>query len=174
MALFPMTPFRAGSSAADPFLSLHREMNRLFDDVLRGSVPGGAHAGPQSALLVPSMDVHETEKELRLTAELPGVREQDIEVTLDDDVLTVRAEKRVERSEERQDTHFSERAYGTFQRALRLPYPVQADQIHAAFENGVLTVTVPKAATQQRSRRIQVQGGPGAPPQVEGGSTQSD
>jgi HSP20 family protein len=149
-----------GTGGSDPFLTLHREMNRLFDDVLRGGpVSSGGQGGSQGGLLLaPHMDVSETDKELRIQAELPGVSENDIEVSLHEDVLTIRAEKKQEHKEEREGVHFSERAFGTFQRSLRLPYQVNPDQVQARFENGVLSVTLPKTQPQERSRRIQVQG----------------
>src|SRR6478735_6989229 len=173
MARNPMTPFRPGGGLfpGDPFLSLHREMNRLFDDVFRGtSLPTASGSQGQSdvgAFVNASMNVSETDKEIRITAELPGVAEQDIDVSLDDDVLTIRGEKKFERKDDKENFHFVERSYGTFQRSLRLPYAVESEQVRASFENGVLTVTVPKTERQERSRRIQVQGrgatGQGAP-----------
>jgi HSP20 family protein len=149
-----------GAGGSDPFLTLHQEMNRLFDDVLRGGLvssggPGGNQTG---ALLAPHMEVSETDRELRIQAELPGVSEQDIEVSLNEDVLTIRAEKKQERKEEREGVHFSERSFGTFQRSLRLPFQVNPDQVQARFANGVLSVTLPKMQAQQQSRRIQIQG----------------
>src|SRR5690348_7047647 len=156
-ALFtPGSLLASGFVGSDPFLTLHREMNRLFDDVIRG---GTAATGSQGAmLLAPNMDVTETDNEVRIRAELPGVTEDNIDVSLDDDVLTIRAEKKQERKEDREGTHVSERVFGTFQRALRLPYRVSPDQVQAQFENGVLTVTIPKSQEADRSRRIQVQG----------------
>ena len=109
---------------------------------------------------MPHMDVSETEKELRVCAELPGVSEKDVDVRLEDDVLVIRAEKKFERKDEKESYHFMERSYGTFQRALRLPGPVEPEQVQASFENGVLTVTVPKTEQQERSRRIQIGGSP--------------
>ena len=171
MARNPLSPFGFGGVGerglgSDPFLSLHREMNRLFDDVLRGSfsVPSREGQGGQGGTLMPHIDVSETEKELKIRAELPGVTEKDVEVTLNDDVLTIRGEKKIERTSEQENYHFVERSYGTFQRSLRVPYPVEPDQVQARFEHGVLTVTLPKSE-QQRSRRIQVQAGgvPGRP-----------
>lgn len=151
-----------GVAAGDPFFTLHREMNRLFDDVLRGGPLSGQGrtqgGGPGGAMLAPHMDVSETDKEVRIRAEMPGVSEKDIEVSLDDDVLTLRAEKRQERREEREGVHVSERSFGTFQRSIRVPFPVKPDQVKANFENGVLTVTLPKALPEQKTRRIQVQG----------------
>ena len=170
MARNPMTPFRPGGGLfpGDPFLSLHREMNRLFDDVFRGvglpAASGSQGQGDVGTFVHASMNVSETDKEIRITAELPGVAEQDIDVSLDDDVLTIRGEKKFERKDDKENFHFVERSYGTFQRSLRLPYAVESEQVRASFENGVLTVTVPKTERQERSRRIQVQG-QGAPGQ---------
>jgi HSP20 family protein len=117
-----------------------------------------------------SMDLAETDKEIRITAELPGVSEQDVEVMLHDDVLTIRGEKKLEQKDEKEDYHFVERSYGRFQRSIRLPFPVDPEQVKARFENGVLTVTVPKSERQERSRRIPVQGGAGEAQQVSGKS----
>jgi HSP20 family protein len=162
MARNPMTPFRPGGGMfpGDPFLSLHREMNRLFDDVFRSAgLPAAGTQGQGVGNFVnASMNVSETEKELRITAELPGVTEQDIDISLDDDVLTIRGEKKFERTDDKENFHFVERSYGTFQRSVRLPYAVDPEQVQAHCENGVLTVTLPKTAQQERSRRIQVQG----------------
>jgi HSP20 family protein len=149
-----------GGGGGDPFLTLHREMNRLFDDILRGGpVSAGGQSGGQSGvLLAPHMDVSETDNEVRIQAELPGVSESDVEVSLNEDVLTIRAEKKQERKEEREGVYLNERAFGTFQRSLRLPFHVQPDQVQARFQNGVLSVILPKTQPQEQSRRIQVQG----------------
>jgi HSP20 family protein len=171
MARNPMTPFRPGGGMfpGDPVLSLHREMNRLFDDVFRGAgLPAatGSQGQGGGTFVNASMNVSETDKEIRITAELPGVTEQDLDISLDDDVLTIRGEKKFERTDDKENFHFVERSYGTFQRSLRLPFPVDPEQVQADFENGVLTVTVPKIGRQERTRRIQVQGrgvgGPGS------------
>ena len=166
MARNPLSPFRGGGLmgggfGGDPFMSLHRQMNRLFDDVLRdstGQMPSSQGQGGEGGMLMPHMDVSETDKELKVCAELPGVSEKDIDVRLEDDVLVIRAEKKFERKDDKENYHFMERSYGTFQRALRLPGPVEPEQVQASFENGVLTVTVPKTEQQERSRRIQIGG----------------
>lgn len=158
MARQSLIPFRSGGFlGGDPFLSLHREMNRFFDDMLRGQgmMPSSQSAG---TLLAPQINVSETDNEIRITAELPGVSEKDVEVDLNDDVLVIRGEKKLEQKEEKENFHFVERSYGTFQRALQLPGPVNPEEVKATFENGVLTVTLPKTAQQQKSRRIEVQG----------------
>jgi HSP20 family protein len=166
MARNPLSPFRPGGPAErgygeDPFMSLHREMNRLFDDVFRGSLIGSRGGAGQggSHFVQAHMDVSETENEVRICAELPGVSQDNVDVTLDDDVLTIRGEKKLERKDEKENYHFVERSYGTFQRSLRLPFAVEPEQVKAEFNNGVLTVTVPKTQAQQRSHRIQIQGG---------------
>jgi HSP20 family protein len=159
MARNALTPY----GGSDPFLSLHREVNRLFDDMWRGGAAEARSGGQEGAMLSTRMNVCETDNEFRLTAELPGVREQDIDLTVNDDVLTIRGEKRFEqeRGGEKENYHFMERAYGTFQRSLRLPYSVNPDEVHADFRDGVLTVTIPKSAQQQKSRRIQIGAGAG-------------
>ncbi|WFT77569.1 Hsp20/alpha crystallin family protein [Methylobacterium sp. CB376] len=167
MARNPLTPFSGGLiGGGDPFLSLHREMNRLFDDVFRGaSLPASGGQGTGAGgFIAAHINVSETDKEIRVTAELPGVTDKDIDVSLDDNVLTIRGEKKFEQSQggEKENFHFVERSYGTFQRSLRLPFPVDPEQVKASFEHGVLTIALPKTAQQERSRRIQVQsaGGP--------------
>src|SRR5215207_4422639 len=175
MARNPPSAFRTGGLmgggfGSEPFMSLHREMNRLFDDVFRGStgqMPSGQGQGSEGGgMIMPHVDVSETDRELKIYAELPGVSGQDVDVRLEDDVLVIRGEKKFERKDEKENYHFIERSYGTFQRALRLPFPVDPEQVQARFENGVLTLTVPKTGRQERSRRIQVQGrgvgGPGS------------
>ncbi|MCA1491480.1 Hsp20/alpha crystallin family protein [Ensifer sp. NBAIM29] len=164
MARNPLSPFRSGGLTSrglgDPFLSLHEEMNRLFDDAFRGRFGGPSQRGSEAgSMIMPDIDVSETENQVRICAELPGVREEDIDVSLNDDTLTIRGEKKFERKDDKENYHFMERSYGTFQRSLRLPYSVDPDKVEADFADGVLTVTLPKGAEQERSRKIQVQRG---------------
>jgi HSP20 family protein len=137
-------------------------MNRLFDDAFGGDLATPFGTPEQvRALLSPRLDVNETDQEIRLSIELPGVSDKDIDVSLDDDILTVRAEKKAERTEEPGKepgrAHITERAYGMFQRALRLPFRVEPDGVTASFNNGVLTITVRKPQQQEQKRRIEVQ-----------------
>jgi len=164
MARNPLTSYRGGgllSGGLDPLFSLHRDMNRLFEDVMGGGLTPAGGQGGQGQIINAHMSVSETENEIRVAAELPGVKEDDIEVSLNDDVLTIRGEKKFERKDEKENFHFVERSFGTFQRSLRLPFPVNPDQVQASFEDGVLTVTLPKSAQQERTRRIQVSRGAG-------------
>ena len=180
MARNLMSPLRAGGVLErrfEPLFAVQREMDRMFDEIIRGSdVPlatGQGNAGA-ATLLAPRMDVTEADDEVRIAAEIPGVAAKDVEVRLDDDMLTIRGEKRFEARADRENAHFSERIYGTFQRSLRLPFSVKPDQVKANFENGVLTVTLPKPREQRRqSQLISVQskeGQPGA--QAAGGNGQ--
>jgi len=162
MAPHRLTPYRpgAGMLSSDPLTSLHRELNRMFDDVYRGGLPTQGAAPGSDHLLTAHMNVSETDAEFRITAELPGVHEDDIDIRLDNDLLTIRGEKKYARTEhdEQENHHLVERAYGTFQRSLRLPTHVDAERVSATCENGVLQITLPKTGDQERSRRIQVQG----------------
>lgn len=142
-----------------PFLTLHREMNRLFDDVLRGfDAPLTAFGrSPGWSSNWPDVEVSESDKELRVTAEVPGLEEKDVEVLLDDGVLTLRGEKRSE--VEDKDRQFSERFYGRFERRIPLGTEIEEDRVTASFKNGVLSVTLPKnVQAQSRARRIQING----------------
>ncbi len=180
MARNLMSPLRSGGlfeRGFEPFSAMQREMNRLFDEIVRGSdVPltTGQGNGGAATLLAPRMDVTETDGELRITAEMPGVAANDVEVLLDDDMLTIRGEKRFEFRAERENAHFTERMYGIFQRSLRLPFTIKPEQVQANFENGVLTVTLPKPKEQQKqSQLISVQSKEGQQSaQVAGGNKQ--
>jgi HSP20 family protein len=106
---------------------------------------------------VPAVNVEETKDELVLTAELPGMKQEDVEIELENNILTIRGSKehtREEKDEERR-YHLWERRWGSFQRSFTLPRSVSPDRIGASFENGVLTVHMPKVA-EARSRRIEI------------------
>jgi HSP20 family protein len=145
----------------DPFMALHREVNRLFDDVFRGFDNFGTGRFPSLAagrsIGWPNVEVSETDKEIRVTAELPGLEEKDVEVLLNDDVLTLRGEKRSE-TEDR-DRQFSERFYGQFERRIALDAEVDEDKVEARFKNGLLTVNLPKTErAQSKAKRIAING----------------
>ncbi len=150
-------PFRGYET--NPFLALHREVNRLFDEVFRsfdGAFPGTGRLSSWGAGW-PTVEVADTDKEVRVTAEVPGLDEKDIEVLLADGVLTLRGEKRSE-SEDR-ERQFSERFYGRFERRIPLDAEIEEDKASASFRNGVLTVSLPKTAqAQTKARRIAIKG----------------
>ncbi|MDN8618087.1 Hsp20/alpha crystallin family protein [Variovorax ginsengisoli] len=156
MARGNLLPFGFGSPRSDPFQLLRREMEQLFDNV-GGSTAEAPAAGGN--IVAPRMDVSEDDQAFKVTAEMPGARPDDVEVIVDDDVLTIRAERMQERDTNRRNYHLVERSVGVFQRSLRLPAPVDASKVQASFDNGVLTVTIPKDSSQARSRRVQVRTG---------------
>ena len=129
-----------------PFLSLQREIDRLFDDFSRG-FPSFGRFG--SSELMPSMDVTETDKEIEISAELPGLEEKDVQINVADNVLTIKGEKKAEKEEKNKQYHRVERSYGSFMRTLELPAGVDPDSIKANIAKGVLKVTVPKPAAAQ-------------------------
>jgi HSP20 family protein len=144
------------SESLNPVMNWHREMNRLFDDVFRGFEDSSRLFGGRGGW--PSLDVEETDKEYRVTAELPGLEERDVEVLLQDGLLTIRGEKKTE-SENRNRT-YSERFYGRFERQISLDRDVDGNAVSASFKNGVLTVTVPKSAQAvERTKRIPINAG---------------
>ena len=145
-----------GREAFDPFLTLHREMNRLFDDVFRGFGPLGRLGSPlmEGEFAWPRLEVGETDKTVTISAELPGLGEKDVQVEIANGVLSIRGEKKAERSDE--SKFVSERYYGSFQRQIPLD-GVEEDKAKADFKNGVLTVTLPKSEQPERNvKRIAI------------------
>jgi len=168
MANRDLTPWSRGGLTPfgrDPFSSFRYEMDRLFDDFFAPTTGEGRHlaAPAQAAALVrPSIDVDETDQAYRVSAELPGLNEKDVELNLRDNALTISGEKRSEREEEKGGRRYAERSFGRFERTIPFPMEVDADRIDAVFRNGVLTVTLPKnEKAQDKTRRIEVrsQGG---------------
>ncbi|MBI1774008.1 MAG: Hsp20/alpha crystallin family protein [Proteobacteria bacterium] len=141
-----LSPFRARSEptrAADPFAHLQGEMNRMFNDAFRGYVAYPGNGGADA--LAPSIDVKETDAAFEIEAELPGVDEKDIEVSFQNDVLTIKGEKKLEKEESKKGYHMSERSYGAFRRSFELPSGIDGSKVTAAYTKGVLKVTLPKA-----------------------------
>ena len=125
----------------------------LFDGFSRGFA--GFPNFPTTRELMPNMDVSETDKEIEITTELPGLQEKDIQLNMANNVLTIRGEKKNEREESKKDYHVIERSYGSFVRSVQLPDGVSADSVKAVMSKGVLKVTVPKPAPAQ-SRKIDI------------------
>jgi HSP20 family protein len=149
-------PSATRGEEVNPFLTLHREMNRLFDDVFSRfdtGLPTLLGRAPTWTSGWPSIEVNASDKGVRISAELPDMNEKDIEVLVDENVLTIRGEKKSE-AEDR-DRHFTERYYGRFERSIALPFEVEDDKAEASFRNGVLTITLPKSPkAQERGKRI--------------------
>ena len=144
--------------------TLREEMDRVFDRLARGfsGVPSIRRAldwEPEfrwSSMLevqIPAVDIAETDKAFRITAELPGMKKEDVDISVSQGRLTIKGEKREEREEKEKGYYLSERRYGTFQRSFQLPGQADADRIEAKFDNGVLTLTVPKSAEALKSEK---------------------
>jgi len=147
------------SMSLSPFAQLQRDMTRMFDEMMRG-FPSPLMGTDVFSAMTPRIDVSETDNEICIQAELPGVSEKDIRVDLDEDILTIHGEKKHEREEKKENYFVKERSEGAFTRSIRLPYAVKPNDVRASFENGVLTVLLPKAAaTEQNVHRIPVQAG---------------
>jgi len=145
-SLIPVGRDRSVARSDNPFMLLQREIDRLFDNFTQG-FPALSTGG--AAELLPNLDVTETDKQIEITAELPGLQEKDVQVNLADNVLTIRGEKKAEKEEKDKTYRLVERSYGSFVRSLELPEGVNADAIKASIDKGVLNVTVPKPATAQ-------------------------
>lgn len=140
----------------NPFLSLHREMNRLFDEAFRGfETPSLLAARPAAGMGWPRLEGTENEKEICILAELPGLEETDVDVTLSDGMLFIRGEKKSE--VEDKDRQFSERYYGRFERQIPVGMDIDEEKVEAEFKNGVLKVTLPKTErAQARAKKIAI------------------
>ena len=139
-----------------PFFTLHRELNRMFDDAFRGFqlTPFGPTFRATDGLGWPQIDIDETDKEVRITAELPGLEEKDVSLEIANGILSISGEKKIESADK--DRRFSERYYGRFERRIPLQ-DVNEDEVSAAFRNGVLTITAPKSAEAKSNvRRIAI------------------
>ena len=142
----------------DPLFQLQREIDRVFEDVFSGD--GSSTAGGRSGSMMnaPRIDLQDSEGELRLHADLPGVQPADLDIRVEGDVLTIRGERKSQGERNEQNFHVMERSHGRFQRSIQLPFAPDPDEVQASVREGVLEVCIPKRAPQERSRRIEVRG----------------
>jgi len=161
MALRDLTPWRSQSLREklledNPFTNMHAEMDRLlssFFDEDRWPALSGNHR------MVVRWDVAETDDAVKITADLPGLTEKEIDVSLADGVLTIKGERKSEKEEGGKDKryHRVERSYGAFERAMSLPADVDESKVSAEFKNGVLELTLPKKPeAKKQAKKIQV------------------
>jgi HSP20 family protein len=139
----------------DPFASLRRDMERMFEDFSRDF--GWGPPAAAGTAVAPRIDVSETDTEIKIEVEMPGVEEKDVELVLSNGRLTIKGEKKQEKEEKKKDYHVIERSYGSFARSISLPFEADPGQVKASFAKGVLTVTVPKPPeVKAKERKIPI------------------
>lgn len=144
------------ADSLDPFVTFRREMDRMFEDFLGGGLL--RTIGRQG--ITPAVDIDETENEVVVTAELPGVSDKDVEVSLVGDMLTIKGEKKTKTEQSDANVYYMERRFGSFSRSVRLPFEVRDEEVDAKFKDGVLTIRLPKPAEWRRAaRKIEVRSG---------------
>ena len=153
VAVKKVAPSQPGS--LEPWRSLRGEMDRLFDRISKGF--GFSSFEPFCAsnveLATPAVDLTEDDKAFTVTAEVPGIDEKEIDVTVSGGMLVIKGEKKQEKEEKSRNYYVAERSYGSFQRSFGLPEGVDQDKIAANFSKGVLTVTLPKSADAQKAQK---------------------
>jgi HSP20 family protein len=156
MNLKTLVPFSGRGSLASSdlglFGSLQREVDNLFEEFTRGLGTNG-----RMTMLMPSLDVSETDKEIEVRVDLPGLERKDVDISIENDLLTIRGEKKFEASEDdkNKNYHVRERSYGAFYRVLQLPPGIDPSKVQATMSKGVLTVSIPKPA-QSVAKKIEV------------------
>ncbi len=145
--MFELTPWKPARELS----TLRREMDRLFEDFLgeKGTFL------PEAGSWVPAVDVSETDDNILVKAELPGMESKDIDVSVQGDILVIKGEKKEEKESKEENFHRIERRRGTFARSIRIPVPVDPDNITAQYDKGVLTVTLPKKE-ENKAKQIEV------------------
>lgn len=152
MRLRSLIPSRDGGALMRPdfgLFGLHREIDRLFSEFAQGVGPSGAQN------IVPNIEISETDQAIEVTAEMPGLERKDVEISVDDDTLTIRGEKKVEETQKDRNVQLSERSYGVFVRVLQLPPGIDPSSVQATMSNGILKLTIPKPAKSE-PKKIEV------------------
>lgn len=154
MALRDLVPWRRHEMArgGDPLLSLRHEMDDLFERFFGN----GDLAAWADASFNPKVDVKETDTEVSVTAELPGMDEKEVDIAIADGTLSIKGEKKSEKEEKSENRYSVERTYGSFQRRIALPCEVEADKAKATLKKGVLSITLPKSAKAQNAKKIAI------------------
>src|SRR3977135_1274901 len=154
MRLRSLVPSRENGTALMPpgfgLFGLHREIDRLFNDFAQGIGPAGAQAN-----IVPNIEISETDKAIEVSAEMPGLERKDVEISVEDDTLTIRGEKKVEENQKEKNVQLSERSYGESLRVLHCPTVIDPSSFQATMSNGVLKLTIPKPA-KSAPKKIEV------------------
>src|SRR4051795_13258811 len=148
MAIVRWEPFRE-------LATLQNEVNRLFNTAFDAPAPAGNGNGSALRRLMPAMDLVETEDHFVLRADLPGLSEENVNIEVEDRVLTVSGERKAEHETTKEGYHRVERAFGAFSRSLTLPEGVNAEAVEASFDRGVLEIRIPKPE-QRKPRKISI------------------
>jgi len=138
----------------DPFsdmIQLRDEIGRWFEDV------GEKSKSRKSAVWAPNVDIKETDKEIQIKADLPGIKMEDIDVSVDEDQLIIKGERKEEKEEKEKDYVRVERSYGSFYRSFNIGVPVKADEVKATYKDGVLEINLPKSEAK-KPKRIAISG----------------
>lgn len=136
-----------------PLMDLHREMNRLFENFFGEDFELMPSTSLKGIMPTPKFDVSETDNNIEFTVELAGVDEKDLDVSIDNNVLIIKGEKKEETKDDKKEYHVTERRYGSFQRSFALPDGVDTAKTAADLKNGVLKVTIPKLAEAKSQRK---------------------
>ncbi len=153
MSIIRWTPTRELMNWPQGLFGMQREINRLFEDVFQGGMQAEENAGVN--FWTPAVDIAEQENEYTVKMDLPGVKKEDVKITLESNILTIRGEKKQEKESREGNYHRAERSYGCFQRSFTLPTTVKSDRIDALYKDGILTVTLPKDE-EAKPRQIDV------------------
>lgn len=162
MAMRPLTPWRWGRRNVPagrefelaPLDAFQREMNRLFDDFFKGiGLRPFAEGTEIEGVFSPQVDMREDEHSIKVTAELPGMDEKDIDINLTKDALTIRGEKKEEREEKGKESYYMERSYGSFTRVLPVPSEIDPEKVEATFAKGVLNIVLPKVQKEKKEQK---------------------
>lgn len=151
------TPATDNGRTTNPLAVLQRDINNVFEDFWHRVENGWNGRSHAVGVFGPSTDVSETQNNVEVTVELPGMTDKDIDISVSGDAMTIRGEKKIEHEEQRKGVYMSERSYGAFYRTIPLPAGVDTEKAEAKFKQGVLTVTLPKTAeAQAKVKRIAV------------------
>lgn len=163
--MFNLTPWRAKKlpvhqEESSPLYTLQQQVNELFDQYFGESTQDPFNLFPTSlgehnwGDLSPKIDMSETDKELIVKAEMPGISEKDIDITVSDNTLKIYAEKKQENQETEKGWYRMERQYGSFARSISLPYEVDSNKVEATYKHGVVKIVLPKMVTQKTEERL--------------------
>ncbi|MDL1893980.1 Hsp20/alpha crystallin family protein [Sphingobacteriales bacterium CHB3] len=150
MSLVRWNPVRDLATFPSDIVSMQKEINHMFDRFFRGGTLEEGDIMPTTWL--PAVDLVEKDNEFVAKVELPGVNKDDVKITLQENILTIRGEKKEEKETKESSYHRLERSYGSFQRSFTLPTTVKADKVEAQYKDGILTINLPKAEEAKRKQ----------------------